>query len=223
MTDLNADLTKPLVVSTAEMDWEKSPAPGVWRKRIMLRGDVEKGAVTSVVRYEPGSSFPAHGHPEGEEIFVIEGIFSDETGDHGPGSFLLNPPGFRHAPYTKGGCTIFVRLRQYAGDGRSHIARDTIRGHWKEEKEPGIGRMSLYQEDPHPERIQLELWQPGAKAAQHTHAELVELFVLEGTFEDEHGSYPAGSFIRAPVGSSHAPFSTRGCKLYAKVGTPAGM
>jgi anti-sigma factor ChrR (cupin superfamily) len=223
MTDLNADLTEPLAVETAAMDWAKSPAPGVLRKRIMLRGDAEKGAVTSVVRYEPGAAFPSHGHPEGEEIFVMEGVFSDETGDYGPGSFLLNPPGFSHAPFTKESCTIFVRLRQYAGEDRPRIARDTIRGHWKEEKEPGIGRMGLYAQDGRPERIQLELWQPGAKAAHHTHGELVELFVLDGVFEDEHGAYPVGSFIRAPIGSSHAPFSTKGCMLYAKVGTPEGM
>lgn len=78
----------------------------------------------------------------------------------------------------------------------------------------------LYQDDLWPERIQLEHWEPGARAPFHNHPELVELFVLEGTFEDEYSRYPAGTWIRAPVGSSHAPFSTAGCRLYTKVGMP---
>jgi anti-sigma factor ChrR (cupin superfamily) len=46
-----------------------------------MLGAVETAQVTSVVRYLPGAKFPAHDHPEGEEILVLEGTFSDEHGD----------------------------------------------------------------------------------------------------------------------------------------------
>ena len=46
-------------------------------------GPPEAGRVTSVVRYEPGSRFPSHPHPDGEEILVLDGVFSDESGDFG--------------------------------------------------------------------------------------------------------------------------------------------
>src|SRR3546814_2720003 len=84
-------------MDTAAMDWQASPSPTVWRKRLDLV-DGEFSRVTSIVRYDPSSSFRAHGHPQGEEILVLDGVFSDEHGDYPAGTFLLNPAGVRHAP-----------------------------------------------------------------------------------------------------------------------------
>ena len=78
---LNADFTKKAVLDTTAMTWRSSPSPTVWRKRLDLTGG-ESSRVTSVVRYDAGSSFPEHGHPEGEEILVLKGTFSDEHGDY---------------------------------------------------------------------------------------------------------------------------------------------
>jgi len=72
-------------------------------------GEVAKA--TSIVRYQPGSHFPMHAHDGGEEIFVLEGVFSDETGHYPAGSYLMNPPGSAHAPFSEAGCTLFVKLR----------------------------------------------------------------------------------------------------------------
>ena len=117
---LNGDMTKRVVMDTREMDWSPSPAGAVLRKRLHLVGEAESGQVTTFVRYLPGSSFPEHDHPEGEEIFVVKGTFSDQLGDAHEGTHLLNPEGFRHAPFSKLGCLILVKLRQYAGDGRAY-------------------------------------------------------------------------------------------------------
>ena len=51
--------------------------------------------------------FSTHPHPHGEEILVLEGVFSDEHGDYPAGTYLRNPPGSQHAPYSKEGCVIF--------------------------------------------------------------------------------------------------------------------
>jgi anti-sigma factor ChrR (cupin superfamily) len=45
-----------------------------------------------------------------------------------------------------------------------------------------------------------------------------EIFVIERTFQDEHGTYPAGTWIRSPHQSVHTPFSDAGCLIYVKVG-----
>ena len=45
-----------------------------------------------------------------------------------------------------------------------------------------------------------------------------EILVLEGTFSDEHGDYPAGTWMRSPHASEHQPFSREGCLIYVKVG-----
>jgi hypothetical protein len=112
---LNADTSIAAVVHSSARDWQSSPSSTVSRKRFHLVGEAESGQVTSLVQYGPGSSFPAHPHPGGEEILVLSGIFSDETGDWPKGSYLLNPEGFTHAPYSKAGCRLLVKLRQYQG------------------------------------------------------------------------------------------------------------
>ena len=63
---INGDLSIRVVVDTAQMEWVSSPSGSVWRKRVHLVGPPESGQVTSVVRYEPRSTFPAHDHPDGE-------------------------------------------------------------------------------------------------------------------------------------------------------------
>ena len=111
--NLNADLSVRAVMHGADMDWQASPSPTVWRKRFYRDGPTEAGIVTSLVRYDAGSTFPTHHHPDGEEIFVLDGIFSDEHGDYPAGTYLLNPDGTSHSPHSKDGCTLFVKLRQY--------------------------------------------------------------------------------------------------------------
>lgn len=112
---VNEDMTRSVTMVVKDMQWQSSPAGHVIRKRFHLVGEPESGQVTSLVRYQPGAKFPRHGHPGGEEILVLDGTFSDQSGDWGVGYYLLNPEGFEHAPFSKDGCLIFVKLRQYSG------------------------------------------------------------------------------------------------------------
>lgn len=65
---------------------------------------------TSLVKWEPGTVFNPHTHPGGEEIFVIEGVFQDEFGRYPKGTWLRNPPGSAHRPYSEEGCLILVKV-----------------------------------------------------------------------------------------------------------------
>lgn len=58
---------------------------------------------------------------------------------------------------------------------------------------------------------------PGSKFSAHVHTGGEEFFVLEGIFQDEHGDYPAGSYIRNPPQSSHTPGSEQGCTILVKL------
>ncbi|MDP4917861.1 MAG: cupin domain-containing protein, partial [Haliea sp.] len=73
---LNGDFSLRTVVDPHTLDWTPSPGGHVLRKRLHRVGQAESGQVTSLVRYEPGATFPAHDHPQGEEILVLEGVFS---------------------------------------------------------------------------------------------------------------------------------------------------
>ena len=58
---------------------------------------------------------------------------------------------------------------------------------------------------------------PGSHFSKHLHAGGEEFIVLEGVFQDEHGDYPAGSYIRNPPQSSHTPGSEAGCVILVKL------
>src|SRR6187397_1386640 len=96
---INADFTKRVVLATNELPWSPSPQAGVER-RLLDRIGGEVARATSLVRYAPSSAFPAHGHELGEEFLVLSGVFSDEHGDYGEGTYVRNPPLGRHAPRT---------------------------------------------------------------------------------------------------------------------------
>jgi anti-sigma factor ChrR (cupin superfamily) len=58
---------------------------------------------------------------------------------------------------------------------------------------------------------------PKSKFSPHIHEGGEEFMVLEGVFQDEHGDFPAGSYIRNPPGSSHTPGSAAGCTIFVKL------
>ncbi|MGE3935737.1 MAG: cupin domain-containing protein [Rhodospirillaceae bacterium] len=214
---LNADPGRRVVTDTRALAWEASPSATVWRKRLHIDGPKESAKVTSIVRYDAGSAFPAHGHPDGEEIFVLDGVFSDETGDYPAGSYLLNPEGFRHAPRSQPGCTLFVKLRQYPGLDRLQVRRDTRSLPWTA-RGNGIHDVPLYRQDGYPDYACLVRFDPGVRAPHHGHPQGEEVLVLDGVLEDEMGVYPAGTWIRNPIGSAHQPFSADGCTFLLKTG-----
>jgi anti-sigma factor ChrR (cupin superfamily) len=57
----------------------------------------------------------------------------------------------------------------------------------------------------------------GSRFAAHTHGGGEEFFVLEGVFQDEHGDYPVGSYVRNPPTSHHVPGSQPGCVIFVKL------
>lgn len=206
-------------VAGSELAWQPSPSPTVWRKRLFHAGPPEAGTVTSIVRYDAGSRFHEHGHPEGEEILVLSGTFSDARGDFGAGSYMLNPEGFRHAPFSVEGCELFVKLRQYPGLDRERVLIQTATGSWHE-RAPGVRSLTLYRSERHPDHIRLTELAPGAEPPRVSLPEGEEIFVLRGELGDEQGTHPAHTWLRYPPGASHAPRSPGGCLLY--VCSPAG-
>jgi anti-sigma factor ChrR (cupin superfamily) len=169
LTDVNADLTRRVVVDTQRMTWESSPSGTVSRKPLYRRGG-ESGPVTSLVRYAPGGAFPEHAHPQGEEILVLDGLFSDEHGDYPAGTFLMNPHGSRHSPRSESGCTLFVRLRQYPGEDRPRMVEDTkVEDGWGPGLVDGLKVRPLYTQGGYPENVALVRWEPGTHFQRHTH------------------------------------------------------
>ncbi|MEM9256652.1 MAG: cupin domain-containing protein [Pseudomonadota bacterium] len=211
---LNMDFSERVVINTAQREWVASPMAGVWRKPL-AREDAEGGHATSIVRYEPGSSFRAHNHPGGEEILVLEGTFSDATGDYEASTYFRNPIGFEHAPYSKEGCILLVKLHQFQADDEHHVIVDTLNTPFR----PGQGALQVLPLHAHgTEQVALVRWPAGERFQPHTHFGGEEILVLSGELRDELGHYPAGTWLRSPHLSSHHPYVEEDTLIWVKVG-----
>ena len=211
---LNMAFDQTVVIDTNQLEWEASPMAGVWRKPL-AREAAEHGQTTSVVRYEAGSSFSEHAHPRGEEILVLEGVFSDEHGDYEEGTYLRNPPGSRHSPFSKKGCILLVMLDQFEAEDTEKVCIDTGKAAWMP-AESKLEMMPLH--DFNHESVTLMKWPANTKFLPHKHFGGEEIYVLKGTLEDEYGHYPAGTWIRSPHDSEHCPYVEDEAVIWIKTG-----
>ena len=203
-----------------DYEWVPSPMPGVERMMLDRIGE-EVARATSLVRYAPNSEFSRHEHGGGEEFLVLDGVFSDEHGDYPAGSYVRNPIGTAHTPRVgPEGCTIFVKLHQFDENDREQFVIDTRGRAFENSDHEGIEFLPLHRFGA--ERVALVRWAPTMPFGHHAHDGIEEVLVLEGSYHDALGEYPAGSWIRSPAGSEHAPVSgPKGALLYLKLGQVA--
>lgn len=214
--NIHSDLSERIVLHADQMAWQASPIQGVERQMLDRKGG-EVARATSVVRYAPNTQFISHTHDDGEEILVLDGCFSDEGGNYPAGTYLRNPPGSQHAPFSTEGCTLFVKLRQFAQTDSQELRLNTKASDWYPGLVPGLSVMPLHEHDG--VSTALVRWAPNTVFNPHVHPGGEEIFVLEGIFHDEFGAYPKGSWIRSPRYSKHAPFTKEeGALIYVKVG-----
>ena len=90
--------------------------------------------------------------------------------------------------------------------------------HWTPSPEPGVERVMLDRiGDETAVATSIVRYRKGSRFAPHRHDRGEEFFVLDGVFADEHGNYPAGTYVRNPPGSAHTPRSDEGCVLFVKL------
>jgi anti-sigma factor ChrR (cupin superfamily) len=212
--NLHSDYTQRVVLHQEDLPWVDSPEPGVQRRMLDRIGD-EQAKATSIVRYEPNTRFVAHRHDLGEEILVLDGVLSDEYGDYPAGTYLMNPPGSSHAPYSESGCTLFVKLRHLGDEQRERELIDTNTAEWLQGLVPGLTVMPLMRQG---SGSTLVRWAPNTYFNPHRHYGGEEIYVVDGVFADEYGTYPKGSWIRSPHLSMHTPYSKEGCTIFVKTG-----
>lgn len=203
-----------VVIETHQQPWVASPHGGVWRKPL-ARENAERGHATSLVKFDAGASFSEHDHPLGEEILVLSGTFSDQSGDYKAGSYFRNPEGFIHAPFSKEGCVLLVKLHQFTDGDNEHVVIDTQKAEWT----PGIGGLSVMPLHSYKgESTALVKWPKGERFQLHRHFGGEEVFVIKGQFIDEYGRYPQGTWIRSPHLSEHNPYVEEETIILVKVG-----
>ena len=193
--ELNADFDERVAVHAARTPWMPSPAPGVERRMLdRLGGEIARA--TTIVRFAPGSRFPAHIHGGGEEILVLDGVFQDETGDFPRGSYIRNPPESRHTPASAPGCTLFVKLWQFDLADRTHVCIDTCKMPYVAAPgRGGIEVMPLFHDGR--EDVRIERWPEGSTIPIDA-AGGMEIFVLDGSFSEAGEIFEPMSWLRLP-------------------------
>lgn len=213
---INADLSQRVAIDTEALPWVVSPLPGVER-RMLERDGEEVARATSLVRYAPASHFSPHTHGGGEEFLVLDGVFSDEHGDYGPGLYVRNPPCSSHTPRSDEGCTILVKLWQMDPEDAAFVRTDTADdARFLNGDIAGEAILPLYERGA--EVVRCLRWATNAALGTRTYPGGAEVFVIEGGFEDEHGRYGKWSWLRLPPGSAHTPRSSEGARLLIKTG-----
>ena len=211
--NINMDLSAPVIIETEGMEWVSSPRPGVERRRLE-REYAESGRATSIVRYLPGTSFPRHVHGGGEEYFVLQGTFSDGDGDFNEGFYVRNPPGSSHQPFSKHGCTIFVKLGQMLALGEPHVVVDSqlapVSGGLVDGHAVGL----LFQGPG--ETVTLERLSPNVSLGDREAGGGEEFLILEGSLQINGKTYGSRTWCRTPAGAPPVLSSQGGCALWVK-------
>lgn len=89
---------------------------------------------------------------------------------------------------------------------------------WVPSPLPGVERRMLERDGDEVARVtSLVRYAPGSQFTAHSHSGGEEFLVLEGTFSDDYGDFPAGTYVRNPVGSRHRPRSDPGTVILVKL------
>src|SRR5690606_10081096 len=89
---------------------------------------------------------------------------------------------------------------------------------WVASPSPGVHRRMLFRIGEEKARAtSIVRYAPNSHFPRHAHPGGEEFLVLEGTFQDETGDFPAGTYVRNPPGTAHAPGSDAGCTIFVKL------
>ena len=151
------------------------------------------------------------------EVLVVRGLLSLNGETLGPSSYVRLAPGVPATFTSTEPGMLYLNERTPTEPETDSYALRGADLDWRQGMVPGLKVTSLHQGLT--KHTALVRWAPETRFNPHTHVGGEEILVLEGVFRDEHGSYPAGTWIRSPHMSNHRPFTgTEGATILVKVG-----
>jgi hypothetical protein len=207
--DLHADHSERVVVdATATLQGQGAVV-------LERQGQGDHAQIT-VVAHPAGDAW-AHPGEQLCELLVLQGALLIGDDSFGPQSYVRLLPGQALDLKTQTGCVLYENRRDWteAEEGSFALAGDRM--DWRQGMVPGLKVTSLH--EGLTKHTALVRWAPDTRFNPHTHVGGEEILVLAGVFRDEHGAYPAGTWIRSPHMSHHKPFTeAEGATILVKVG-----
>ncbi len=140
---LNQNFNEKVVMHSSCLDTISSPCSGVKRTLLERSEDSEYAISTTLVEFEAGSFFDEHIHDSRRRTLCPGRNFSDESGDYAAGTYIRNPHNSKHKPFSKEGCKLFVKLRQFNKTDNKKIIINTNNKPWFPGLVEGL-RLCLY-------------------------------------------------------------------------------
>ncbi len=178
--------------------------------------DVPAPSRITLRSFEAGATW-SHDGSKLLEVLVVQGRLQINGEELNPKSYVRLSPGMAVSLQTKEGCVLYLNARTPTEPEKDSYALRGDSLDWRQGMVQGLKVTSLHQGLT--KHTALVRWAPETRFNPHTHVGGEEILVLEGVFRDEHGSYPAGTWIRSPHLSNHRPFTgPEGATILVKVG-----
>jgi anti-sigma factor ChrR (cupin superfamily) len=103
---MHPDDQQRVAIATKQTPWANGLVKGLQVMPLHSYGTEN----VALVKWDAGTQFQPHIHLGGEEIFVVDGVFEDEFSAYPKGTWLRNPSGSRHTPFSRSGCLIYVKV-----------------------------------------------------------------------------------------------------------------
>lgn len=202
---MNEFYEKRVLIDTNKMIWDETKNKDIFKKLLSKKENEE----TSILKIEKNGKINTNSKINSVEIFVLDGTYINEFGKFDKGTYLYLPKEDEASITSNNGCTIFRKVNYSKND--EQIIIDTNCVSWLS----GQGNLEVM---PLSTQTALVKWPKDEKFIPHKHWGGEEVFVLKGTFMDEHGAYPEGSWIRSPHLSVHFPYVEEETIIFVKTG-----
>ncbi len=202
---MNSDYEKKISIESNALDWIEYTPFNSYIKQFSKRQKEE----TSLVKINKDSILSKKDIVNSIEIFVLEGIYTNEFGSFEKGTYLKFPKENERYVKSQEGCVVFRKIN-YKHNNEELIV-NTNKSQWLQ----GQGNLTVI---PLSEQTALVKWPKDERFIPHKHWGGEEILVLSGTFIDEYDKYKKGCWIRSPHLSEHFPYVEEETIIFVKTG-----
>ena len=202
---MNSDYEKRALIDSNTIQWQETETKNIFKKMLAIKNKEE----TSFIKLNEDSVLSQTEKVNSVEIFVLEGTYINEYGEHPKGTYLRLPEENEALVKSDEGCVIFRKTNFFTDTQKLIINTDT--SPWFQ----GQGNLEV---KPLHYQTALVKWPAGERFTPHKHWGGEEIVVLTGTFIDEHGEYPKDCWIRSPHLSVHFPYVNEETIIFVKTG-----